>query len=143
MVIPQRIPDSYVRSTVTASVQDRLLSISDQIMSRSRLERIITELDLYPEERRITTMEDVVVTMRARDIVLQPPGREQSFRVSYTSADPAIAQKVTARLASMFIEEKLVNAKSSPRTRAFSWSLSSRTPRSGSRSRRRNSRHIG
>ena len=31
LVIPQRIPDSYVRSTVTDSVQDRLLSISDQI----------------------------------------------------------------------------------------------------------------
>ena len=44
MVIPQRIPDSYVRSTVTDSVQDRLFSISDQILSRSRLERIITEL---------------------------------------------------------------------------------------------------
>jgi len=104
MVIPQRIPDSYVRSTVTDSVQDRLLSISDQILSRSRLERIITELGLYPEERRINTMEDVVALMR-RDIVLQPPGREQSFRVSYTSVDPSIAQKVTARLASMFIEE--------------------------------------
>ena len=107
MVIPQRIPDSYVRSTITASVQDRLFSISDQIMSRSRLERIITEFDLYPEERRLTTMEDVVMTMRARDIGLQPPGREQSFRVSYTSPDPATAQKVAARLASMFIDENL------------------------------------
>jgi polysaccharide chain length determinant protein (PEP-CTERM system associated) len=104
LVIPQRIPDSYVRSTVTDSVQDRLLSISDQILSRSRLERIITELGLYQEERRINTMEDVVALMR-RDIVLQPPGREQSFRVSYTSVDPSTAQKVTARLASMFIEE--------------------------------------
>ena len=104
MVIPQRIPDSYVRSTVTDSVQDRLFSISDQILSRSRLERIITELDLYPEERRINTMEDVVGRMR-QEIGLQPPGREPSFRVSYASVDPVVAQKVTARLASMFIEE--------------------------------------
>ena len=104
MVIPQRIPDSYVRSTITDSVQDRLFSISDQILSRSRLERVITELDLYPEERRVYTMEDVVARMRG-DIRLQPPGREQSFRVSYTSVDPSVAQKVTARLASMFIEE--------------------------------------
>jgi polysaccharide chain length determinant protein (PEP-CTERM system associated) len=104
MVIPQRIPDSYVKSTVTDSVQDRLFSISDQILSRSRLERIITEMGLYTEERRINTMEDVVGRMR-RDIGLQPPGREASFRVSYTSVDPLIAQKVTARLASMFIEE--------------------------------------
>ena len=107
MVIPQRIPDSYVRSTVTASVQDRLFSISDQILSRTRLERIITEFDLYPEERKVVTMEDVVARMRRRDISLQPPGREQSFRVSYMSADPATAQRVAARLASMFIDENL------------------------------------
>ena len=43
MVIPQRIPDSYVKSTVTANVEDRLRSISEQIMSRSRLERIIQD----------------------------------------------------------------------------------------------------
>jgi polysaccharide chain length determinant protein (PEP-CTERM system associated) len=104
MVIPQRIPDSYVRSTVTYSARDRLFSISDQILSRSRLERIIRELDLYAEDRRVTTMEDVVARMRG-DVELQPPGRENSFRVSYMSNDPSIAQKVTARLASMFIEE--------------------------------------
>jgi polysaccharide chain length determinant protein (PEP-CTERM system associated) len=107
LVVPQRIPDSYVRSTVTATVEDRLFSISDQILSRSRLERIITEFDLYPEERRRSTMEDVVAMMRSRDIVLQPPGREQSFRVSYTNVDPAMAQKVAARLASMFIDENV------------------------------------
>jgi protein tyrosine kinase modulator len=107
MVIPQRIPDSYVRSTVTASVQDRLFSISDQILSRSRLERIITEFDLYPEERRAGTMEDVVTRMREEDIELEPPGREQSFKVSYTNRNPLVAQKVTARLASMFIEENV------------------------------------
>jgi polysaccharide chain length determinant protein (PEP-CTERM system associated) len=105
MVIPQRIPDSYVRSTVTATVQDRLFSISDQILSRSRLERIITEFDLYQSERRVTPMEDVVTTMRDRDIELEPPGREPSFRVSFTSTDPSMAQKVAARLASMFIDE--------------------------------------
>jgi uncharacterized protein involved in exopolysaccharide biosynthesis len=107
MVIPQRIPDSYVRSTVTASVEDRLIAISDQILSRTRLERIITEFDLYPEERRVSPMEDVVETMRGRDIELRPPGREQSFRVSFTSTDPTTAQKVAARLASMFIDENL------------------------------------
>ena len=29
LVIPQRVPDTYVKSTVTASVADRLPSISD------------------------------------------------------------------------------------------------------------------
>jgi polysaccharide chain length determinant protein (PEP-CTERM system associated) len=105
MVIPQRVPDSYVKSTVTATVEDRLPSISDQIMSRSRLERIINDFDLYKSQRAVQPMEDVVRQMR-RDV--GPPqikAGEQSFRVSYVSPDPTTAQKVTARLASLFIEE--------------------------------------
>jgi polysaccharide chain length determinant protein (PEP-CTERM system associated) len=105
MVVPQRIPDSYVKSTVTAKIEDRLPGISQQILSRSRLERIITDLALYPEERRTGIMEDVVQRMR-NDIQV---GIEKgdSFRVSYVSHDAKTAQKVTERLASLFIEESL------------------------------------
>src|SRR5688572_5910531 len=105
MVIPQRVPDSYVRSTVTASVEDRLPSISDQILSRTRLEGVIVDFDLYKELRARAPMEDVVARMR-RDIgPVQIQRGQQSFRVSYGSAQPETAQKVTARLASLFIEE--------------------------------------
>jgi polysaccharide chain length determinant protein (PEP-CTERM system associated) len=105
MVIPQRVPDSYVRSTVTASVEDRLPSISDQILSRTRLEGVIVEFDLYRELRARAPMEDVVARMR-RDIgPVQIQSGQQSFRVSYGSPQPETAQKVTARLASLFIEE--------------------------------------
>lgn len=107
MVIPQRIPDSYVRSTVTAKLEERLPSITDQIQSRSRLERIITDLDLYKTERERWTMEDTVQRMRG-DIKVGLEGRaKESFRVSYVSRDPRTAQKVTERLASLYIEENL------------------------------------
>ena len=107
MVVPQRIPDSYVKSTVTATVQDRLTSISDQILSRSRLERIILDLDLYKEMRENGIMEDVVQRMRS-DIKPSVDGKEAtSFRVSYISRDPKTAQKVTERLATLYIDENL------------------------------------
>ena len=51
MVVPQRVPDSYVKPTVTGTVEDRLTSINDQILSRSRLERVITDFDLYRDAR--------------------------------------------------------------------------------------------
>ena len=41
MDVPQRVPDSYVKATITESIENRLPSISEQILSRSRLERII------------------------------------------------------------------------------------------------------
>jgi polysaccharide chain length determinant protein (PEP-CTERM system associated) len=105
MVVPQRVPDSYVKSTVTATVEDRLPSISDQIMSRVRLEAIIKDFDLYPAMRARVPLEDVVQRMR-KDIGSPRIQRgAQSFSIGYSSEDPAIAQKVTARLASLFIDE--------------------------------------
>lgn len=105
LVVPQRVPDSYVRSTVTARIEDRLQSITQQILSRSRLEPLIMEFNLYVDERQAMPMEDVVNKMRL-DIGVDPV-RGDAFRVSFVSPDPGVAQKVTERLASLFIEENV------------------------------------
>ena len=105
LIVPQRVPESYVRSTVTARIEDRLLSIQQQILSRSRLERIIQDFGLYPNERKAMVMEDVVELMRL-DILIKIE-RGDGFKVSYVSGNPRVAQKVTERLASLFIEENL------------------------------------
>ena len=105
MVVPQRIPDTYVKSMVTTNVQDRLPSIREQILSRSRLERIINDFNLYPRQRAAGIMEDVVQDMR-NDIDIALEGHE-SFRVTYVSNDAKTAQRVTERLASLTIQENL------------------------------------
>src|ERR1051325_5386980 len=96
---------TYVKSTVTAKMEDRLPSISSLILSRSRLERTVMDFNLYPAIRAQRTMDDVVERMRD-DIEVKLEGQE-SFRVSYVSSDPAIARDVTSRLASLFIDENL------------------------------------
>ncbi len=105
LVVPQRVPESYVKSTVTARIEDRLQSISQQILSRTRLERIIQDFNLYATERRAGVMEDIVEQMR-RDIDVQIV-KGDAFRVSYTGDDPRTVMQVTERLASLFIEENL------------------------------------
>ena len=60
-------------------------TISDQILSRSRLERIITDFESVPRAACQGIMEDVVQRMRA-DIKVKVEGKE-SFRVSYVSDD--------------------------------------------------------
>jgi len=105
MVIPQRVPDAYVKSTVTATVADRLPAISDEILSRSRLERIIGDFGLYADLRARAPMEDVVAKMRSDIGPVEIQRGQQSFRASYVSQDAHMAQKVTARLASLFIDE--------------------------------------
>jgi uncharacterized protein involved in exopolysaccharide biosynthesis len=108
MLVPQRIPESYVKSSAT-NIEDRLATLEDQLLSRSRLERIILDLDLYQAQRRALPMEEVVVRMRG-DITVQTEknGNNKdaaSFRIQYVSNDGRTAQKTTERLASLFIEE--------------------------------------
>jgi len=95
---------AYVKGAVTTRIEDRLNSLEDQILSRSRLERIIVDLDLYKELLRTLPMEEVVRRMGEHDIIVKIEGKE-SFRVSYVSDDAKTAQATTARLASLFIEE--------------------------------------
>jgi len=105
LVVPQRVPESYVKATVTTRIEDRLQSISQQILSRTRLERIIQDFNLYVDERRTEIMEDIVESMR-RDIGVQVV-KGDAFRVSYMGSEPRTVMKVTERLASLFIEENL------------------------------------
>jgi polysaccharide chain length determinant protein (PEP-CTERM system associated) len=103
MVVPQRIPDTYVRSTVTSRIEDRLRSISEQTLSRTRLEQVILEFDLYRQQRQRLTMEEVVEVMRQQ--VKPEPIRSDMFRISFVAQDAEIAAKVVTRLAEMYIEE--------------------------------------
>jgi polysaccharide chain length determinant protein (PEP-CTERM system associated) len=105
LVVPQRVPESYVRSTVTTQITDRLQSIQQQILSRTRLERIIQDFNLYADARRTAIMEDVVDKMRGSISVQVVKG--DAFRVSFTADDARTAMRVTERLASLFIEENL------------------------------------
>ena len=98
LVVPQRVPESYVKSTVTAKIEDRLLSITHQILSRTRLERIIHDFDLYAATRRTGVMETIVEDMR-KDITMKVV-KGDAFRVAYVGDDPRTVMQVTERLAS-------------------------------------------
>lgn len=112
-IIPQRVPDTFVRSTVTLKTEERLTAIQTQVTSRSLIEGLINEYGLYPEERERLPLEDVVVLMRnAIDVVPEavrrgPYGPEplHAFHVKFTYADPQIAARVTQRLGQMFADQ--------------------------------------
>ncbi len=104
-VIPQRVAANYVPSAVTAKIEDRLPVIKQQILSRTKLERIIRDFGLYPEARKTQLMEDIVTQMR-NDIGTEVI-KGDAFQVSYSSTDAKMAMKVTEQIASLFISENL------------------------------------
>jgi polysaccharide chain length determinant protein (PEP-CTERM system associated) len=110
-VVPQRVPDAYVKSTVTMKTVDRLSALSEQIMSRTELERLITEMNLYPDLRQRLPMQDVVDQMRVK--IRVDPIRERnqdadSFYVRFSYPEANMARSVTERLGGLFID---VNAR--------------------------------
>jgi uncharacterized protein involved in exopolysaccharide biosynthesis len=74
-------------------------------MSRTRLERIIEEYNLYGEQRSTGLMEEVVERMRDDIEIGQDPSKPDTFRVSFTGDNPRMTMRVTDRLASLLIDE--------------------------------------
>ena len=107
-IVGQRVPSDYVQPTVTSRPDERLRALQGQILSRTRLEQIIRDFDLYQEERRTWIMEDVIDKMRTSDIQISIPREsEAAFRISYVGRNARTVQQVTERLTSLFIEENL------------------------------------
>ena len=111
LVQPQRVPEKLVMSTAANA---RLALISQQVMSRTRLETIVRDLNLYPDLRERQPMQKVVEMMRGK-IDLQVTkadrrGRDETlnyFSIGFTHPNAAMAARVANTLASMFIEENL------------------------------------
>ena len=105
------MPKNYVEPNVSEDLQDRLQSITQQILSRTRLLLIIDKLHLYDGGRKTVTAEDKVNRMRKDigvDLVHDAHNEEiTAFKISYSARDPHVAQQVTSELADLFIDESL------------------------------------
>jgi polysaccharide biosynthesis transport protein len=100
----------YVESNIESDIQHQLDSITQQILSRTRLLRIIDNLGLYAQDRKHKSPDDLVEAMR-KDIEIELTHSDDkklsSFNIYYASRDPKLAQQATSELASLFITENL------------------------------------
>lgn len=113
MVDSQKIPERFVSSTVSTELQDRISSISQQILSSGQLNKIINDFNLYRKQRASMVQEEIIEKMR-QDIDIKvdkpsSPGRNKpgSFRVSYQGPDPTVVAQVTNRIAELFVDENM------------------------------------
>lgn len=113
LVDRQQVPEAFVRSTVTSELETRLRSISQEILSRSRLDSVINRFGLYAKLRAAQPPEAIIERMR-EDIRLdlrgsdpQRRGSTIAFAISYRGPDPDTVALVTNTLASSYVEENL------------------------------------
>ncbi len=115
LVEQQRVPEQYVVPNVTVGLQDRLQSMTQQILSRTRLQTTIDRFHLYPRHgalRAFFQSGDPVEEMR-KDIqieLVQAPGHPAeltAFKIHYSARSPELAQHINSELVSLFIDENL------------------------------------
>lgn len=114
LVQPQRVPEKIVTPVVDSDIENRLNTLSQQIMSRSNLERVIDQFKLFSEGSSSSQilMEDKLESLRKR--VKVEVGRSSrnrrdadSFSIIYRDYDPQTTMRVANGLAAIFIDENL------------------------------------
>src|SRR5438552_8259341 len=128
----QEVPPELVRSTITSFADERIQVISQQVMTRAVLLRLIDKYGLYPRLRQRASTEEILERMHKdiklttvnADISDRSSGRRVNatiaFTLSYDSPRPDSAQKVVAELASLYLNENVkVRQQSVAETTAF------------------------
>ena len=110
LVEPQAVPGDVVRPIVSKDMSSRVATISQQITSRSNLEKIIQQFQLFakPEEQKLF-MEDKLESLRKRITVnvTQTRGSGEAFSIAFRASDAEQTMKVANALSGHFIEANL------------------------------------
>lgn len=106
----QQVPSDYVKPVVAEDLDARLASMKEQILSRSRLEPIITHYNLFAGEKR--TIDDRIALTRKAIKVTQIQasenhGRMPGFFVAFDASDARTAQLVCGEITSLFVSANL------------------------------------
>jgi polysaccharide chain length determinant protein (PEP-CTERM system associated) len=112
LIRPANVPDRYVQSIVTADIETRINTISQQILSRTNLEKIIDQFHLFQgSEGADVFMEDKIASLRNRITVevsrTHRRADADAFSITFMDQDPQKAMRVTNGLANAFIDENL------------------------------------
>ena len=113
LVQPQRVPEKMVASVVDSDIENRINTLSQQVLSRSNLERVIDQFKLFSDPNAANMlMEDKLESLRKR--IKVEVGRAtrsrrdtDSFSISFRSSDPQTTMQVANGLATFFIDENL------------------------------------
>ena len=117
----QSVTPNRLSPDVRLQIRQMIATVGQEVTSRSSLEKIIRQHDLYKEQQQQLPMEDVVNTMRSHHITIKQPERQGDiFTVSFAGREPQLVKQVTNSLAARFIEENIrFRAEQVAKTKAY------------------------
>lgn len=117
LVESQQIPVDLVRSTITSYAEERIQIITQQVMTRENLLRIVDKFNLFTDRKRQMSSTEVVDAMQEA-ISVEPlsanirglrrrAGGTISFTVSFEHEQPNTAMRVANELVTLFLDENV------------------------------------
>jgi polysaccharide chain length determinant protein (PEP-CTERM system associated) len=115
LITPPTVTANYIQPVITGTMDERLASMQEQILSRTRLQPVVKEFGLYSEDRADSVPLESRVNRLRKAIKVEPiqptPGTRSvdlpGFTVAVTLGTPLLAQQVCARVTSLFMEQNL------------------------------------
>ncbi|HEV2304848.1 MAG TPA: Wzz/FepE/Etk N-terminal domain-containing protein [Candidatus Acidoferrales bacterium] len=118
LVEQQQVPADYVTPNVSTTPEQQLQTMTQQVLSRTRLQNIIDQYHLYSHQNPLVAMfesSDHVEQMRKDikiDLVVTPDKNQRQqltgFKISYGAGSPEIANAIVAQLANFFISQNMI-----------------------------------
>ena len=112
LIQPRDVPTDFVKDLIAGSTDERLSAIEQTVLSRTNLLKVLVEFeDRMPgyrglnDERKYLKLKDRIkidFSSERRNGRYLPT---TNFRISYRDQNPELAQKITDRLASLFIDQ--------------------------------------
>lgn len=127
LVEGQKVPSNYVLPVITAGFTQRVQTLTQQVLSASRLRPVIQSLDIVKPGEEGKLMEDIRSNLQVTPMIstMTPPTTSTAgvagakkkpgptdepvpgFNVSYSDSQPARAQKVCNAMTSLILDENL------------------------------------
>lgn len=107
LVDPQQVPDKYVPTTVTANIADRLTTLQQQVLSPTRLKKLVEAQHLYPDPSGKSEEAIVKAVQRSITVEVANPGGPKmgAFTIAFSSRRRDLVAPMANQIAQMFIQE--------------------------------------
>jgi succinoglycan biosynthesis transport protein ExoP len=108
LVDSAQVPDKYVATINTGDIAGRLTTLQQQVLSPTRLKKLVETEGLYPDVNRRRTEEQVIRAVQKSivvEVVNPGAGKLSTFRIAYSSPDRSKVASTANHLAQMFIDE--------------------------------------
>ncbi|NJL58431.1 MAG: hypothetical protein HC887_01030 [Desulfobacteraceae bacterium] len=110
LVEPQRVPAKFVQAIVDSDIEERVVTLQEQVMSQTNLEGIIDKFNMFSgKQYEKMFLEDKVASLRRRITVKVTKAKRgaDAFSISFEDNNPELVMNVVNALATSFIDKNL------------------------------------